>query len=163
MKKSEYSFSFDEYDSIDELKDEDSSLLKEARNATENAYAPYSHFNVGAVARMVNGKIVSGSNQENASFPVGLCAERVLLAAASSLYPNLPLDTIAISYHNNNNEGKNDHPIAPCGICRQALQEFEQRSGHMIRLILGGMEGKVFVLSTASSLLPMAFTKDELE
>jgi cytidine deaminase len=161
MKKTEYKFSFDVYDSIDELSEDDARLLQEARKATQNAYAPYSHFQVGAVAKMANGEMVTGSNQENASFPVGLCAERVLLAAASSLFPKLPIHSIAISYLSNNSGS--DHPITPCGICRQSLQEYEMRVGHPIRLILGGMEGKVFVIDSASSLLPLGFTSDELK
>jgi cytidine deaminase len=161
MKKDEYKFSFEVYDSVDELSEEDAWLLREAREVTQHAYAPYSHFHVGAVARLVNGEIVAGSNQENASFPVGLCAERVVLASASSLYPKLPIDSIAISY--NSNSVHSDHPISPCGICRQSLQEYEMRVGHPIRLILGGMEGKVFVIDNASALLPLAFTSDELK
>src|SRR3954469_24039176 len=144
MKKDEYKFSFDVYDSIEELSEEDAWLLNEARQVTEHAYAPYSHFQVGAVAKLLNGEIVAGSNQENASFPVGLCAERVLLASASSLYPNIPVASIAISYRSS--EVESDHPISPCGICRQSLQEFEQRVKHPIRLILGGMEGEVIVI-----------------
>ena len=161
MKKNEYKFSFDIYDSIEELSEEDAWLLEEARDVTQHAYAPYSHFQVGAIAKMANGEIVAGSNQENASFPVGLCAERVLLASASSLYPKMPIESIAISYQSNN--GDSDHPIAPCGICRQSLQEYEMRVGHPIRLILGGMEGKVFIISQASQLLPLAFTSEELK
>ena len=161
MKKNEYTFSFEVYDSIDELSEEDAWLLHEAREMTQHAYAPYSHFQVGAVAKLANGEIVAGSNQENASFPVGLCAERVLLASASSLFPKMPIDSIAVSYKSNN--GDSDHPITPCGICRQSLQEFEMRVGHPIRLILGGMEGKVFVIAQASLLLPLAFSSEELK
>src|SRR5918996_499179 len=98
MKKEDYKFSFEVYDSIDELTEQDAWLLNEAREVTQHAYAPYSHFQVGAIAKMANGEIVAGSNQENASFPVGLCAERVLLASASSLYPKMPIQSIAISY-----------------------------------------------------------------
>jgi cytidine deaminase len=162
MKKSEYKFSFDVYDSIDELSEEDAWLLNEAREVTEMAYAPYSHFQVGAVAKMANGEIVAGSNQENASYPVGLCAERVLLASASSLYPNMAIDAIAVSYQSNNG-GDSNRPISPCGICRQSLQEFEGRVKQPIRLILGGMEGKVFIIEKASLLLPLAFTGEELK
>ena len=113
------------------------------------------------MARLENGEIVTGSNQENASFPVGLCAERVLLAAASSIYPKVPIETIAISYHNDN--GKSDHPISPCGICRQSLLEYESRVNHPIRLILGGMEGKVYVIDNAAMLLPLSFTSEDLK
>jgi cytidine deaminase len=112
------------------------------------------------VARLANGEIVAGSNQENASYPAGICAERVLLSTASSMYPNIPIDTIAISYQQV--EGRSDHPVAPCGICRQSLQEFEGRVKQPVRLILAGMEGKIFVIPKASSLLPLAFTQSEL-
>jgi cytidine deaminase len=161
MLTDEYKFTYEVYDSIEELSEEDAWLLNEAREVTQHAYAPYSHFQVGAIARLANGEIVAGSNQENASFPVGLCAERVLLASASSLYPKIPIESIAVSYQSAN--GPSDHPITPCGICRQALQEFEIRLKHPIRLILGGMEGKVFVIPHASVLLPLGFTSDELK
>ena len=97
MRRDEYKFTYDVYDSIEELTEEDAWLLNEAREVTQHAYAPYSHFQVGAIARLANGEIVAGSNQENASFPVGLCAERVLLASASSLYPKVPIESIAVS------------------------------------------------------------------
>jgi len=160
MKKEKYDFAYEVYDSIDELSEQEAMLLKKAREVTQHAYAPYSHFKVGAVAKMKNGEIVSGSNQENASFPVGLCAERVLLASASSQYPKVPIDIIAISY--NSDKVASDHPVAPCGICRQSLQEFEERLKSPIKLVLGGMQGKVIVIDKASQLLPLAFTSDEL-
>ena len=161
MKQKEIVLSFEEYDSIRELTNDDAHLLEEARNATAHAYAPYSAFHVGAAARLTNGLIVTGTNQENASFPVGICAERVLLSAVFSQYPDEIIDTIAVSYNNLKGESKN--PVAPCGLCRQTLQESEQRYHRPIRLILGGMEGRVLVLPSASLLLPFAFTKAELE
>jgi cytidine deaminase len=161
MNKSEYQFTYEEYDSIDDLKEEDAWLLSEAKEVSQNAYAPYSNFQVGAVARLSNGGIVAGSNQENASFPVGLCAERVVLGAVSSLYPKVAVESIAISYRSSMVES--DHPISPCGICRQSLQEYEQRVNHPIRLILGGMEGKVIIISSASQLLPLSFTSADLK
>ena len=160
MHSKEYNFSFDEYESIDELSKEDAMLLRKAMEATEDSYAPYSQFRVGAAAKLVNGEIVKGSNQENASFPVGLCAERVLLSAVASLFPRTAIDTIAISYQAD--KAASDHPVAPCGICRQTLQEFEERTNHPVRLILGGMKGKVIVIPRASMLLPLAFDKEEL-
>lgn len=160
MKLEQYGFSYEVYDSIDDLPEQDAWLLKEAREVTETAYAPYSRFQVGAVALMSNGEVVAGSNQENASSPVGLCAERVLLASASSLYPRVPIDSIAISYFNNN--GPSVRPISPCGICRQSLQEFESRVGKPVRLILGGMEGSVYVIPESSSLLPLSFSGEDL-
>jgi cytidine deaminase len=160
MKENKYEFNYTVYESIDELPEDQRWLLNEAREVTEQAYAPYSKFQVGAVARLANGEIVAGSNQENASFPVGLCAERVLLASISSLFPKVPIDTIAISYKGENH--KSDHPISPCGICRQSLQEFEGRVNHPVQLILGGLTGPVYVIDSASKLLPLAFTSEEL-
>jgi cytidine deaminase len=160
MKEQKFEFNYTVFNNLEELSEDQQWLLQEARDVTSQAYAPYSNFQVGAVARLANGELVAGSNQENASFPVGLCAERVLLAAASSVFPKIPIKTIAISYKSDNH--KSDHPISPCGICRQSLQEFEGRIGHPIQLILGGMEGPVFVIDSASQLLPLAFTSEEL-
>src|SRR5687767_1986101 len=156
MKEKKFEFNYTVYDSIEELPAEQKKLLKEAREVTEHAYAPYSRFQVGAIAKLSNGELVKGSNQENASFPVGLCAERVLLATISSLYPAATIESIAISYKST--EQKSDHPISPCGICRQALQEYEERANHPVELILGGIEGSVYVIDSASRLLPLAFT-----
>lgn len=160
MKESKFEFNYKVYDSIEELPEDQQWLLNEAREVTEQAYAPYSHFQVGAVARLSNGEIVAGTNQENASFPVGLCAERVLLASVSSLFPRIPVETVAISYKGEGHAS--DHPISPCGICRQSLQEFESRVSHPIQLVLGGLTGPVYVIDSASRLLPLAFTSEEL-
>jgi cytidine deaminase len=135
-------------------------LLTAARKATAHAYAPYSHFQVGAAARLANGVLITGTNQENASFPAGICAERTLLSVAGAQHPGVPIETLAISYHNEN--GVSDRPISPCGICRQSLQEFEQRTGRPMRVILGGETGKVIVLAQSGLLLPFAFSADEL-
>ena len=161
MKKTQHILNFEEYDSIDQLDAGDANLLKEARLATADAYAPYSNFKVGAAALLENGLIVRGTNQENASYPVGICAERVLLATVATQHLQMPVSAIAISYHNV--YGESDHPIAPCGMCRQSLAEFESRTKRPIRLILGGMEGKVLVIPEASGLLPLAFDKAELD
>jgi cytidine deaminase len=161
MNKQEFNFSYEVYDSAEELTKEDAWLVNEAREVTTAAYAPYSNFNVGAVAKLANGEIVAGTNQENASYPVGICAERVLLASAASLYPGIAIDTIAISYNNIN--GESDHPISPCGMCRQSLTEYEERVKQPIRLILTGLEGKVIVVEKANSLLPLSFGSIDLK
>ena len=161
MKTEEVKFSILLYDSIDELNDEDAMLLREARNVTQFAYAPYSNFKVGAFAKLENGKTVSGTNQENASFPAGICAERTLLSTASSLFPGVGVDTIAISYNNLN--GKSDRPVSPCGICRQSLVEFQDRTKKQIRIMLSGMEGKIQVIENAKDLLPLVFGADDMK
>ncbi|NCI47092.1 cytidine deaminase [Sediminibacterium sp. WSJ-3] len=161
MEQQRYQFEYSVYDSIDELSQEDAALLREAQQATHTAYAPYSQFQVGAAAKLVNGKVLCGSNQENASYPVGLCAERVLLSAASSVYPNVPIETIAISY--DSGQGNSDRPISPCGICRQTLVEYEKHLGQPIRLVLGGIKGKVFVIPGSTLLLPFGFSSEDME
>ncbi|MEJ7913966.1 MAG: cytidine deaminase [Chitinophagaceae bacterium] len=161
MKEEKFEFSYKVYTDITELPEQDQLLLQAARDVTEQAYAPYSQFQVGAIARLVNGEIVAGTNQENASFPIGLCAERVLLASASSIFPNVPVESIAVSYRGKGHN--NDRPISPCGICRQALQEMESRAGKNIQLILGGITGSVYVIGSVGALLPLAFSSEELK
>ena len=160
MKEKKFEFNYTVYENIDELPEAEKDILTQARDVTEHAYAPYSRFQVGAIAKLANGELIKSSNQENASFPVGLCAERVLLATVSSLYPKVPIESIAVSYKSM--EQKSDHPISPCGICRQALQEYEGRINQPVELILGGMEGPVYVIDSATRLLPLAFTSEEL-
>lgn len=161
MKTEAFSFNYKIYDSIDELNREDADLLNKARRVTKFAYAPYSDFRVGAAAKLLNGEMVTGTNQENASFPAGICAERTLLSTASSLFPGIGIDTIAISYDNIN--GKSDRPISPCGICRQSFAEFQQRTQHPIRIILSGLVGKVQLIENAANLLPLSFSSDDLQ
>ncbi len=161
MEKKDYHFSYDIYGSSDELSDADAELLEIARGVTTSAYAPYSQFRVGASARLVDGTIITGTNQENASFPVGICAERTLLSVAATLHPGVAIDTLAVSYDNEN--GASDRPISPCGICRQTILEYELRTGRKIRLLMGGKEGVVFAVKEASMLLPLAFTSEEMK
>lgn len=160
MSFKEYKFSFEEVDDLKSLSTDDAALLKQARKATKNAYAPYSNFFVGAAALLANDKIISAANQENASFPAGLCAERVLLSAITSLHPKIKIKTIAISYDNKN--GVSNHPVSPCGICRQSFLEYEQRSKQSIRLILSGLTGKIFIIKSASLLLSLSFGEKDL-
>ena len=161
MKTEEVKFNISIFDSINELNSEDAFLLSEARKVTQFAYAPYSNFNVGAFAKLENGKTVSGTNQENASFPAGICAERTLLSTASSLFPAVGIDAIAISYNNLN--GNSDRPVSPCGICRQSLVEFQDRTKRQIRIILSGMTGEVQIIENAKDLLPLVFGADDMK
>jgi len=156
----EYKFSYEVLENDAMLKAEDRALLLKARSVTVEAYAPYSGFFVGAAALLANGQIVTGTNQENASFPAGICAERVLLSAVTSLHKDIAIHTIAISYKKK--FGESDSPISPCGICRQSLVEFENRFKSPVRLILSGQQGKVFILGSASFLLPLSFGSKDL-
>ena len=148
------------YDDASELPPADAGLLDAARKATVQAYAPYSRFRVGAAATLKNGSVVTGSNQENASFPVGICAERVLLSAVASLHPGEPVVTLAVSYINE--DGPSGTPITPCGICRQSLAEYQSRTGTAIRLVLSGQSGPVWVIDDAGALLPLGFSSEDM-
>jgi cytidine deaminase len=160
MKERNYQFSYKVAADSSALDKKDASLLDQARALTSIAYAPYSKFHVAAVAQLANGQIVKGTNQENASFPVGICAERSLLGTIGTLYPNEIIETIAITYQPQ--DGSSNNPISPCGMCRQSLVEYENRVHHPIRLILAGMEGPVYVIETSKDLLPFAFSEEDL-
>jgi cytidine deaminase len=161
MEQKHINLVFEKYNSINELQPDDALLLQKAIEATGLAYAPYSKFNVGAAAKLANGEIIVGANQENASYPVGICAERTLLSTASSLFPNVAIDTMAISYKST--ELQSDHPITPCGVCRQTLHEFQLRVKQRMRLILAGETGEVYILSDADILLPLSFSANDLQ
>jgi cytidine deaminase len=160
MQLQQQSFQYEVYDDAAELAPADAALLQKARETTQYAYAPYSHFRVGAAALLANGEVVTGTNQENASYPVGICAERTTLSAVSSLFPGMAIQTLAISYFNE--LGQSSHPITPCGICRQSLTEHEQRTDTPIRLIMAGQSGKVFIVEKASQLLPFSFSNEDM-
>lgn len=161
MKQSSLNIPVQIFPDFKSLEPADAILLEAARQATENAYAPYSKFRVGAAIRLTNGQILTGSNQENASFPAGLCAERVTLSAASATFPGIAITDLALTYINESGTGS--RPISPCGICRQTLAEYEQRFGRSMRLILGGISGEIFILNRATDLLPFAFSSQELK
>ena len=156
----QFAFSYTVLDSENELSSGDANLLKTAREAAAHAYAPYSGFLVGAAAELTNKKIITGSNQENASFPAGICAERSLLATAAQLYPNMAITTMAISYINT--KGNSEVPASPCGFCRQVMVEFENRVRQPIRLLVCGTAGPVIIIPQSSLLLPLAFNSANL-
>lgn len=161
MQKQNLSFEYEVFGSAAELDPSDAELLEAARKVTAAAYAPYSRFNVGAVAKLTSGETISGTNQENASYPVTICAERVLLSAASVVHPHTPIETLAISY--NPQQGNSNKPVSPCGMCRQALAEYEVRMNHPIRLILSGMNGPVYIINKVTDLLPFSFGSNDLK
>jgi cytidine deaminase len=151
--------SYKKYNSIDELPTSDQVLIKDAKALAKTAYAPYSGFRVASVALMSDGSIVRGTNQENASYPIGLCAERVLLAAASSVAPGQSIVTIAITYESDAVD--TTAPVAPCGICRQSLLEFESRFEQPMRVLLAA-DQQVYEFPTVSLLLPLGFKPHHL-
>lgn len=145
----------------DELSIEEKELVEEAKKAVSKAYAPYSRFQVGCAVRMDNGAIVSGGNQENASFPVGLCAENTVLSTAASMHPGVGISAMAIATYTEE-RGYSTDPVAPCGICRQSILEFENRSGHPIILLLIGGDNHIVRSNGVKNLLPLSFSAEEL-
>ncbi len=135
-------------------------LLEMAHEAAKRAYSPYSHFKVGAALLLNNGEIVTGNNQENAAYPSGLCAERTATFYASAQYPEIPFNKLAITAINPTE--KLTKPVSPCGSCRQALLEYEQKFNQHIEVLLAGEEGEVYVLKSISDLLPFSFSSDYL-
>lgn len=130
-------------------------LINQAEQALLNSHAPYSNFHVGAALLLDDGTIIRGSNQENAAFPIGFCAERTALAARFAQAPDRKIEALAIAVMNK--AGSILPPIAPCGMCRQALLEEEQRQDGSIRVYLSGNDDRVMVFESVSSLLPFQF------
>ena len=155
MKEKRIEISYQIY-AFDELDVEDKRLIDAAMKATERSYAPYSHFHVGAAALLENDVIVTGSNQENVAYPSGLCAERTALFYANSQYPDMAIKTLAIAACNENGT-PSANIISPCGACRQVMLETENRFGKPIKILLYGYK-EVYVIESAASLLPLAFS-----
>lgn len=148
------------YDNIDELSVDISELMNHATIARKNSYSPYSKFSVGAAILLDNNQIVLGSNQENASYPSGLCAERTAIYYAGSQYPNAKILKMAII------AGSRIHqtitPIPPCGACRQAISEYEVKQDAPIEIYFMGETGKVVKSHSLANLLPLVFDKSVL-
>jgi cytidine deaminase len=131
----------------------DQDLVERAKQSAARAYAPYSRFFVGAALRKADGDVVEGNNQENASFPAGICAERAALHYAMAIDPKAVVEVIAVAVP----QVKGDAPVSPCGICRQALLEQETRQGAPLRILLAASSGSVIEVSRAADLLPLHF------
>jgi len=160
MKQITHSFEYQIFDSAQELNNEDRTLLDQAKESLSSSYAPYSHYHVGAAVRLENGAIVKGSNQENMSFPAGLCAERVAIYAAAVQYPGIPIRALAITARAEAFSVK--EPVPPCGVCRQAIVEYEMKFQGKIRLILSGETGSVYIIEGMQALLPLTFIEKSL-
>ena len=145
----------------EELSEPDRELIDTAREATYRSYAPYSHFSVGAAARLADGTVVSGSNQENAASPSSICAERTTLYYANSRYPDKAVETIAIAARNQQGEFL-ETPISPCGACRQVMLETEKRFDQPLRILLYGNKD-IYELQGVNSLLPLSFDASAMQ
>ena len=155
MTEREIRISYQEYDSVDELNPEDRELAAEAIAAMQGAYAPYSHFHVGAAVRMSNGQIVRGANQENAAFPSGLCAERTAMFAAGARYPDKEMVSIALAGGVMGRLAK--EPATPCGACRQVMAQYQAKSGKPMSVIMISAD-KIWKFAKVDDILPLIFS-----
>jgi cytidine deaminase len=144
----------------EELTDEQREVVTIAKEQTDRSYCPYSRYHVGAAAKLANGEIVRGCNQENAAYPSGLCAERSALFAAGAQYPDEPVTMLAIACYTGGHFTK--EPGSPCGACRQVMAEYEHRQKQAIPLLLPGPDGSIYRFRSLSDLLPFGFSADDL-
>ena len=160
MENIELKLSFKVYDDPEKLDEEGKKLLQAAKQCANDAYAPYSNFNVGCALLLEDGTLITGSNQENAAYPSGLCAERVAFFAASANHPNVKIKRIAVVARRNGEQ----HYIeaSPCGACRQVMMEYEDKQEDAIEVILIGDNGNLRVIPSVETLLPFKFTSRSL-
>ena len=160
MKQIEIRTSFTVYQSLDELPQEIQSLMQQAIAVRKNAYAPYSKFKVGTALLLDNGKVVLGSNQENAAYPSGLCAERVAIFQSGAIYPDAKIIKMAITAASDTNQTL--APIPPCGSCRQSIYEYEFKQNTPIAIYFMGVSGEIYKSDSIKNLLPLSFDKNFL-
>ncbi len=160
MKKLEIHSTLTVFDSIDELSPEQKELMVKAVTARKKAYAPYSKFRVGAAVALENGEVILGTNQENAVFPSGMCAERVAIYQAGSLYPDVKIVSLAVSAASDNFNVLT--PTPPCGGCRQSIFEYEENQKQSIQIYFMGETGRVVMADSIKDLLPLTFGKATL-
>ncbi|MDR0681784.1 MAG: cytidine deaminase [Dysgonamonadaceae bacterium] len=141
----------------EELNQSEKKLIDAAKEATQHAYAPYSHFQVGAAVLLSNNEIITGNNQENVAYPSGLCAERTALFYANSRFPDEIVNAVAIAAYTNNDF--TDEPITPCGACRQVILETQNRYKHPVRILLYGKK-TIYLIEKITDLLPLSFNAD---
>ncbi|GAB3934566.1 cytidine deaminase [Mucilaginibacter myungsuensis] len=160
MIKHEIKIAFTEYNSLAELDTADQIICREAVKAMEHSHSPYSKFKVGAALLLESGKVIRGSNQENAAYPSGLCAERTALFNWGANHPDDPIQTIAITAHTDNFDILK--PVTPCGSCLQVMAEYEKKQGAPLKIILYCIDGPVWVTTGVASFLPFMFFEERL-
>lgn len=157
MNKVTITTNFDVFETIQELPTDIQNLMHEAVAIRKTAYAPYSHFKVGTAILLDNGEIIVGSNQENAAYPSGLCAERVAVFYAGAKYPEAKILKMAISAASDNTT--TSAPIPPCGACRQSIAEYEIKQNTPIEIYFMGEIGSIYKSDSLKNLLPLLFDK----
>ena len=161
MKKITVSADLEIYDSVAELPKDVQDLMDQAIAAREQSYSPYSQFKVGAAIYLDNGEVITGSNQENASYPAGLCAERTAIFYAGAKYPGVKMLKMALSARSVQHEVAT--PTPPCGSCRQAIAEYEVKQDQPIEIFFMGEKGEVVKANSISDLLPLIFDSSYLK
>ncbi len=151
---------FEIYNDIEELDNESKYLIHKAKEAANLAYAPYSKFHVGAAVILEDGTLVTGSNQENASYPLCVCAERIVLYTAATQHPNKRIMKMAVIAHRKNH--KDLSPATSCGACRQVMSEFEERQNKPFEVIMLKSKNEWIKCASAESLLPFVFKRNNL-
>jgi len=152
--------SFEEYTTVEELSSTEQKLFARAREASQQAYAPYSKFKVGCALLLENGEVVTGNNQENAAYPLGLCAERVAFFNAGANHKGVKIMQAAV--YAESELFTVSHAISPCGACRQAMSEYENNQGSPIPMVMGGQLGSIIKIQAVADLLPLSFGKSSL-
>ena len=160
MTEHEIKIKFKEYASIEELTSEDKTLCAEATKALKTSHSPYSKFRVGVAMQLQSGKILRASNQENAAYPSGLCAERVALFHWGANHADDPIVTMAVTAETD--EFKLNKPVTSCGACLQVLAEYEKKQGKAIKMLLYCQRGPVWLATGVESFLPFLFFEDRL-
>ncbi len=160
MAKKELIVQYTYHNDLNEIDEEGTSILSAAVKIADQAYAPYSDFQVGAAVLLENGEVISGNNQENAAYPSGLCAERVAIFYAGANYPDVAVKAIGIYAKKMNDSGG---IVSPCGACRQAISEYEQKQNQAIRVLLMNRNQEVWEFDELESLLPFSFQLSNLK
>lgn len=154
MTSKEIRIAYSEYESVEQMEQQERELVEAAIDAIRGSYAPYSKFNVGAAVRLDNGEIIQGANQENAAYPSGICAERTAMFYASAKYPENAITAIAIGASQQGVLCSN--PVSPCGACRQVMAEYQTKGGQPMTIFLIGSE-KIWKFEKVNDLLPLIF------
>jgi len=160
MKQENINIFYDTFEAIAELSDVEKQLCQRAEEALQFSYSPYSKFRVGTAVLLDNGKLVSGSNQENAAYPSGLCAERVALFHIGATYPNAIIEAMAITAHTD--QFSLTQPVTSCGACLQVMAEYEKRQGKPITVLFYCLGGRIIKVKGIHQLLPFAFVENRL-
>jgi cytidine deaminase len=160
INKLNFSIAYEAYDTLHDLNETDLSLCQQAQGALASSYSPYSNFKVATAVRLMDGTVVTGSNQENVAYPSGLCAERVALFTVGAAYPDAVIASMVITAHTDN--FKIVQPVTCCGACLQVMAEFERKQNQEIEILFYCIDGQILKVQGVKSLLPFVFVEERL-